>query len=42
MPHNDRVEKGLPIFENKQYISDLTKLLNSKDLDESYDYQTND
>jgi hypothetical protein len=37
----ERVENGLPIFENKQYISDLTKLLNSKDLDECYDYKAN-
>ena len=33
---------SLPIFENEQYMTDLNKLLSSKELKESYDYKNND
>jgi hypothetical protein len=44
-PHSSRTERpenGLPIFDNKNYLQDLTKLLSSRDLDECYDYDAND
>ena len=33
---------GLAIFQNEHYLSDLNKLLVSKELDECYDYEAND
>jgi hypothetical protein len=41
-PKKNGVAGGLPIFQNQSYISNLGKLLSSKDLDECYDYDSND
>jgi len=32
---------GLPIFHNKKYMRNLEHLLDSKDLEECYDYKSN-
>ena len=34
--------RGLPIFQNASYLTDLKRLLSSEDLNECYDYDKND